>query len=64
MRPEAQAKGIREGRQEVFTKSTVMQALHRATGVIREYQSDSSSKRPRCPLPGTPEKDRDSMMAE
>jgi hypothetical protein len=27
-------------------RRTVMQALHRATGVIREYQSDSSSKNP------------------
>jgi hypothetical protein len=40
-----------------------MQALHQATGVIREYQSDSSSKRPRRPLPGTPETDKDSMVA-
>ena len=28
-------------------RSTVMLALRRATGVIRGYQSDSSSKRPR-----------------
>ncbi len=27
-------------------RSTVMRALHQATGVIREYQSDSSSKSP------------------
>ncbi len=31
-----------------------MLALHRATGVIRAYQSDSSSKRPPHPLPGVP----------
>ena len=31
-----------------------MPALHRATGVTRGYQSDSSSKRPPHPLPGVP----------
>jgi hypothetical protein len=49
MRPEAAAPGSREVRLGPSRRSTVMLALHRS-GVIREYQSDSSSKRPASSL--------------
>ncbi len=46
MRQEAHASGLATIDSVHSRRRTVTAALHRANGVTREYQSDSSSKRP------------------